>query len=122
MGNPRISKNNDEFYSINIPKTIIIKIKNNENKFFSDSFDTDPRNAESQLDLKDLLEKFPDVTMERVFSSTQQNLDKLSENSDNEKKQNIDLLSFYRIEIPHGENTDNILDKLKKIILLKKHM
>ena len=114
MGNPHLSKDNDNFSSLNIPKSIVIKIKKNDNESFSDSFDNNPRNAESQLDLKDLTEKFSNLTMERVFSSiSQQDLDQLSDSLDNEKKQNIDLLSFYRIEIPLGENIDNILNKLK---------
>ena len=115
MGNPLLSKNTDEFSPLNIPKTIVLKIKKTDNDSFSDSFETDPRNAESQLDLKDVMEKFPDLTMERVFSSTsQQNLDQLSDSLDNEKKREIDLLSFYRIEVPVGENIENILEKLRK--------
>ena len=115
MGNPLLSKNTDEFSTLNIPKTIVLKIKKTHNESFSESFDTDPRNAESQLDLKDIIEKFPDLTMERVFSSTsQQDLDQLSDSLDNEKKREIDLLSFYRIEVPIGENIENILEKLRK--------
>jgi hypothetical protein len=36
----------------------------------------------------------------------------LSDSLDNEKKQEIDLLSFYRIEVSvGGENIENILEK-----------
>jgi hypothetical protein len=69
MGNPLLSKNTDEFSPLNIPKTIVLKIKKTDNDSFSDSFETDPRNAESQLDLKDVMEKFPNLTMERYLAA-----------------------------------------------------
>ncbi|GGE61577.1 S8 family peptidase [Priestia taiwanensis] len=102
-------------------KQLIVKFKNEVDLPYEDGLEQQIESEKNDSTLEAVFSEFPDLTLTRLFTSVNpKEIQKLTENGkkhDNHSSSN--LLNYYVVQIPKGEQAETLLEKLKKSPLIE---